>query len=91
MRYAKITFSLPQDLNKIVKAYCKKFCIGQGEFLRDLIRNKFYDQISTTPLRSVKSCSVCKLPKKEMIQDICLDCFDTLPVTEQQNFHPLQP
>lgn len=91
MKDPRITFSLPAELLKRVHEYCAKYQYGQGEFLRNLIRNKLYEQIPAATLPSVESCSVCNLPKKEMIQEICFDCFGNLPDAEQQNFHPLQP
>ena len=34
-------------------------------------------------------CKVCKLPREKLINDICSDCFDTLPEEVKANYHPL--
>ena len=80
----RTTITIPDEYyNRIKKSLLKEGFFRFNDFVNHAIR-EYFKRDDLFP------CKICKLPKTQLVNDTCSDCFDTLPDDEKQNYHPLR-
>ena len=68
--------------NKIKKRIKQEGFLRVNDFINHTIREYLR--------RDLLPCNICNLKKENLVNETCIDCYDTLPDEVKSNYHPLK-